>query len=311
MLKKTALATIFFLSGHALAAADSPPFSLDTSLGDFNRMGLVEKGQELLKGDESLVLREAWNKTDKSGLKTVYDRAMHGNPRAATMMGVVYDTGRWGVQKSPERALRWFGVAARKGSIIATYDVGVLYATGRTPDSKIDHDRALFAMNKVWKVEGLTLPQAGIRIAYAAFEQKNFDQAWKICQALQYVQQRYVSYLMGRMRYEGSSPEGQSVSLAISDMQNALTHGNIEAARYLNWLYSTGQQRNERMALEMADIVALYGNGTVVGAVYGDLPDDERRAAEESAKKQINDIKNAKGLDFNDTLTGLETWLPN
>ncbi|WP_298128958.1 hypothetical protein [Ferrovum sp.] len=308
MRKIATIATLILLSGQA-CASDSPPFSLDTSLDDF-KMGLVEKGQELLKGDESLVLREAWNKPDKSGLKTVYDRAMHGNARAATMMGVIYDTGRWGVQKSPERALRWFGVAARKGNIIAVYDLGVLYATGRTPDNKIDPDRALFAMNKVWKVEGIALPQAGIRIAYSAFEQKHFDQAWKICQALQYAQQRYVSYLMGRMRYDGSSPEGKNVTLAISDMQNSLTHGNIEAARYLNWLYSTGPQKNERLALEMSEIVALYGNGTI-GAVYGDLSDDERRAAEESAKKQINDIKNAKGLDFNDTLTGLETWLPN
>lgn len=308
MRKIAAIATLILLSGQAWAS-DSPPFSLDTSLGDF-KMGLVEKGQELLKGDESLVLREAWNKPDKSGLKTVYDRAMHGNARAATMMGVIYDTGRWGVQKSPERALRWFGVASRKGNVIAVYDLGVLYATGRTPDGKPDADRALFAMNKVWNVEGITLPQAGIRIAYSAYEQKHFDQAWKICQALQYAQQRYVSYLMGRMRYEGSSPEGKSVTLAISDMQSALTHGNIEAAHYLNWMYSTGAQKNERLALEMSDIVALYGNGTV-GAAYGDLTDDERRAAEESAKKQINDIKNAKGLDFNDTLTGLETWLPN
>ena len=309
MTKPTILAAILFLSGQALAS-DSPPFSLDTSLGDF-KMGLVEKGQELLKGDESLMLREAWNKPDKSGLKTVYDRAMHGNVRAATMMGVIYDTGRWGVAKNPERALRWFGVASRKGDIIALYDLGVLYATGRTPDNKTDRDKMLSAMNRVWKIKNLSIPQAGIRIAYDAFDQKHYDQAWKICQQLQYTQQRYVSYLMGRMRYDGSSPDGKSTHMAIADMQSALTHGNIDAARYLNWLYSTGPQKNERLALEMADIVALYGNGTVgVGAFYGDLSDDERRAAEESAKKQIADIKNAKELDFNDTLTGLETWLP-
>jgi TPR repeat protein len=302
----TKVSALLILSSTALAA---PPFSLDTSLGDMN-MGLVEKGQELLKGNESLILRDAWNRPDKSGLKTVYGHAMHGNMRAATMMGVVYDTGRWGVTKSPERALRWFNVAAKKGDIIAIYDLGVLYATGRTTDNKPDQDKAMFAMNQVWKAKNLAIPQAGIRLAYNAYDQKNFDRAWKICQVLQYAQQRYVSYLMGRMRYEGSAPEGRNEHLAIEDMQSALTHGNIEAAKYLSWLYSSGDNRNDKMALVMSDIVALYGNGTSAGPAYGDLTDDDRRQAEASARNQVTDIKNAKGLDFTDTLTGLETWLP-
>lgn len=300
---------LLLLSGATFAA---PPFSLDNSLGDMG-MGLVEKGQEVLKGDESLVLREAWNKpdTDKSGLKTVYDRAMNGNIRAATMMGVVYDTGRWGVAKSPERALRWFNAAAKKGDIIAVYDIGVLYGAGRTVDGKADPDKSIMAMIRVWKAKGVVIPQAGIRIAYAAYRQKQYDQAWKVCQILQDTQQRYISYLTGRMRYEGTAPEGQNTHLAIADMNSALTHGNIEAAMYLSWLYSSGPQKNEQMALEMADVVAFYGNMIAVSsAYYGDLSGDQARHAEILAKQQVADIKNAKGLDFTDALTGLETWLP-
>lgn len=306
----TKVSLLLLLSGPCFAFPASPPFSLDTILSN-TTMGLVEEGQETLKGNDSLTLREAWNKPDKSGLKTVYDHAMRGNVRASTMMGVIYDTGRWGVAKSPERALRWFNVAAKKGDIIAVYDLGLLYATGRTADNKIDQNKAIAAMIQVWKSKGSSIPQAGIRIAYNAYEQKHYDLAWNICKMLQYTQQRYVSYLTGRMRYEGSSPDGKNDHLAISDMQSALIHGNVDAAQYLSWLYGIGPQKNEQMALEMADIVAFYGNGTAIsGAFYGDLSNDEIRHAEVSAKTQVADMKNAKGLDFTDTLTGLETWLP-
>ena len=73
----------------------------------------------------------AYDKGDYAqALKIWKSRAAEGDVVAQYNLGMLYDTGR-GVAQSDQEALKWFRLAAEKGNSTAQFNVGTMYDTGR------------------------------------------------------------------------------------------------------------------------------------------------------------------------------------
>ena len=73
----------------------------------------------------------AYDKGDYAqSLKVWKSRAAEGDMVAQYNLGMLYDTGR-GVVQNDQEALKWFKIAAEKGNATAQFNIGTMYDTGR------------------------------------------------------------------------------------------------------------------------------------------------------------------------------------
>lgn len=79
--------------------------------------------------------------------------ATAGDPHAACMLGVLYQTGN-GVEQDAHAAEMWFKRAADRGSIVAWCNLGTLYASGVL--GQPDYHLARVCYEKAWSLGGPT-----------------------------------------------------------------------------------------------------------------------------------------------------------
>lgn len=270
-------------------------------------MSLIDQGRALLRGDDGIVLRKAWNTGDSQAYVIIRDRATHGNDIAQNLMGVIFDTGRFGQNRDPGKALAWFNQAGVNNNFVAFYNLGIIYSTGRTPGSKQDTAKAAKAFEMVYATKrGKAIPQVIIWLATYYYNTHDYQKAWALCAEL--TTQKwigYTNYLKARMLLEGTAPEGRNSQQAIRLLEESLNRQTPNAAPLLLWAYQT--TNNQLMTLVTQMIMER--------SIDIQMPTNMSQSDYDQARNIANLwIKNhglvPEVLDFTSTITGFEAWVP-
>lgn len=268
---------------------------------------LVEQGRSFLRGDDGVLLRKAWGSNDPRAYQIILDRANHGNDIAQNLMGVVFDTGRFGQHKSPEKALAWFNKSALSDNFVALYNLGILYSNGRVPGLKVNSKKAAKAFEMVYETRrGKAIPQDIIWLADYYYNSRNYSKSMDLCSRL--TTQKWVGYtdtLQARMLLEGTAPEGRNPQKAINLLNEALNHQNMEAASLLLWIYRS--QNNDLLALSTEMIMHRSLDTRQAPASMSENDIDQAR---NMARLWIENHGTPEVLDFESTITGFEAWIP-
>ena len=277
-------------------------FSISAAAEDLSPLDRLKMALD--SGNVSISIQKAWLSKDRdTAFQTIYDAATKGDPSAANLMGVIYDSGRWGMQKRPEMALRWFEKAAPKNGY-AAYNMGVMWVTGRA--GSINAEKAAKYFEDGWGKS--PVPQAAVRLAHFYYGRGDLKNAWKWAVIAKNNTPKYGAYIAGRILMEGG-PVHRDFYLATQEFQRAEEAYSAPAARALSLIYGSGEPGVEKNAVQAyaQDVIANGIEGQQAPSNWeGGLSDDDRHRGKSFGENWLLTHQRPASVDYTNTLSGLD-----